>query len=131
DRAHQSHAGKAAPNTPRGQRVDFVRTSSHPLAHMSGNVSNALRRFAPALILVGLTSVARAQAAPAVSVIPYPASVSVDKAVHFTFGPTTSIALSAPSNDELRALGDLAASILRDELGARARVVSAPANATP
>ena len=96
---------------------------------MSGIVSNALRRSAPALLLVGLTSLARAQAAPAVSVIPYPASVSVDNAVHYTFTATPTIALSAPSNAELRALGDLASGILRDELGARPRVVSTPTSA--
>jgi hexosaminidase len=91
-------------------------------------VTTALRRTAPLLLLTGLTSLARAQAAPAVSVIPYPASVTVDAGVHYTFGPAPTIALSAPSNAELRALGDLAAGILRDELGGRPRVVSAPAS---
>jgi hexosaminidase len=96
---------------------------------MSAIVSKTLRRFAPALMLVGLSSLARAQAAPAVSVIPYPASVSVDSAVRYTFGPTPTIALSAPSNEELRALGDVAATILREELGARPRIRSTPAAA--
>ena len=95
---------------------------------MPAIVTKALRRSAPVLLLAGLTSLARAQAAPAVSVIPYPASVAVDNAVHFTFGPAPTIALSAPSNAELRALGDLAAGILRDELGGRPRVVSTPAS---
>ena len=95
---------------------------------MPAIVTKALRRSAPALLLAGLTSLAHAQAAPAVSVIPYPASVTVDNAVHYTFGPAPTIALSAPSNAELRALGDLAVGILRDELGSRPRVVSTPAS---
>jgi hexosaminidase len=96
---------------------------------MSGIVSIALRRCAPALLLVGLNSLARAQAAPLVSVIPYPASVTVDNAVRYTFGQAPTIALSAPSNDELRALGDVAAGILRAELGGRPHVVGTPASA--
>ncbi len=95
---------------------------------MPAFVTKTLRRSAPALLLAGLTSLARAQAAPAVSVIPYPASVTVDNAVHYTFGPAPTIALSAPSNAELRALGDLPAGILRDELGGRPHVVSTPAS---
>jgi len=91
-------------------------------------VSKAFRRCAPALLLAGLTSLARAQAAPAISVIPYPASVTVDDAVRYTFGSAPTIALSAPSSAELRALGELAAGILRDELGARPRIVSTAAS---
>ena len=97
---------------------------------MPAIVTKALRRSAPALLLAGLTSLAHAQGTPAVSVIPYPASVTVDNAVHYTFGPAPTIALSAPSNAELRALGDLAAGILRDELGGRPRVVSTPASSS-
>ena len=73
----------------------------------------------------------RAQTAPAVSVIPYPASVAVDSSVRFTFGATPVVALSAPANAELRALGTLAADILRHELGANPRVATTAAASTP
>ena len=48
--------------------------------------------------------------------------------MRYTFGPAPTIALSAPSNAELRELGDVAADILRDELGGRPHVVSTPAS---
>jgi hexosaminidase len=92
---------------------------------MSRTVANAIWRCAPALLLGCLTTLAHAQSAPAVSVIPYPASVSVDSAVRYTFGLAPTIALSAPSSSELHALGELATQILREEIGATARLTAA------
>ena len=89
-------------------------------------------RLAASVLLVGcLPAVVRAQAAPAVSVIPYPASVAVDSSVRFTFGATPVVALSSPADAELRALGALAVDILRHELGANPRVATTAAAATP
>src|SRR4051812_27717905 len=90
-----------------------------------------LRLAASVLLLGCLPALLRAQGAPAVSVIPYPASASVDSSVRFTFGPTPVVALSAPTNAELRALGEVAADILRQELGARPRVATSAAGSTP
>jgi hexosaminidase len=86
---------------------------------------------APVLLLGFLPALLQAQRAPAVSVIPYPASVTVDSSVRFTFGATPVIALSAPGNAELRTLGSFAADILQQELGARPRVATTAASATP
>ncbi|MDB4882381.1 MAG: hypothetical protein JWL95_1147, partial [Gemmatimonadetes bacterium] len=63
-----------------------------------------------------------AQTSPAISVIPYPAVVTVDSSVQFVLGPRATIALSSTSDAELRALGRVATDILRDELGVRAVV---------
>ena len=87
-------------------------------------------RIAASVILVGcLPALLRAQGTPAVSVIPYPASATVDSAVRFTLGATPVVALSAPANAELRALGTLAGDILRQELGAQPRVAATAAGA--
>jgi hexosaminidase len=67
---------------------------------------------------------AHAQATPAVTVIPYPASVTVDSSVRFVLGPRATIALSSPGNAELRALGAVAAEVLSSELGAKAAIAS-------
>jgi len=91
----------------------------------------ALRLATSVLLIGGLPALLRAQAAPAVSVIPYPASASVDSSVRYTFGATPVVALSAPNDSELRALGALAADILRHELGATPRVATTAAAATP
>ena len=83
------------------------------------------------MLLLGCTpTLLQAQAAPAVSVIPYPASVSVDSSVRYVFGATPVVALSAPANGELRALGELAVDILRHELGAQPRLAPTAAGTT-
>ncbi|HKP14449.1 MAG TPA: family 20 glycosylhydrolase [Gemmatimonadaceae bacterium] len=91
----------------------------------------ALRLAASLLLVGGLPSMLGAQASPAVSVIPYPASASVDSSVRFSFGATPVVALSSPADAEQRALGALAADILRQELGANPRVANTAAPATP
>jgi hexosaminidase len=102
---------------------------------MPSLLATSSRRLAPAALRTALAGVLLLPASrlpaqePAVSVIPYPASVRVDPAVRYRFGATPTIALSAPGNDELRALGEIASGILRDELGARARVATGPASA--
>ena len=88
-------------------------------------------RIAASVILVGcLPALLRAQGTPAVSVIPYPASATVDSTVRFIFGATPVVALSAPANPELRALGTVAGDILREELGAQPRVATTAASAS-
>jgi hexosaminidase len=89
-------------------------------------------RLAASVLLVGCSpAMLRAQAAPAVSVIPYPASVAIDSSVRFTFGATPVVALSSPADAELRALGTLAVDILRFELGSNASVATTAVAATP
>ncbi|MFL5619507.1 MAG: beta-N-acetylhexosaminidase [Gemmatimonadaceae bacterium] len=89
-------------------------------------------RTAASVILIGcLPALLHAQGAPAVSVIPYPASVTVDSSVRFTFGATPMVALSPPGNAELRALGTIALGILREELGAQPRLATTAASSTP
>jgi hexosaminidase len=89
-------------------------------------------RGALAALLVGcLPALVRAQSVPAVSVIPYPASATIDSAVRFTFGATPVVALSAPANAELRALGTIAVGILREELGAQPRLATTALASTP
>jgi hexosaminidase len=89
-------------------------------------------RTAASVLLIGcLPALLHAQGTAAVSVIPYPASASVDSSVRFTFGATPVVALSAPGDAELRALGTLAVDILRHELGAQPRIATASASSTP
>ena len=89
-----------------------------------------LRVAASVLFLGFRPSLLGAQAAPVVSVIPYPTTASVDSSVRYAFGATPVVALSAPANAELRALGELAAGILRDELGAQPRLATTAAAST-
>ena len=98
---------------------------------MTNRLSSVLRRAAPALLLGCVPVLLRGQAAPAVSVIPYPASVSVDSSVRYTFGAAPLVALSAPTDAELRTLGALAVDILREELGVQPSLATAAATATP
>ena len=92
-------------------------TSEHSTARLTRLAS---------LLLIAATSVAGssagAQAAPAVGVIPYPASVTVDSSNRFELGPRATIALSAPGNAELRALGVVATEVLSSELGVKASI---------
>jgi hexosaminidase len=84
-------------------------------------------RVATLLLIAGTAvggSTAGAQAAPAVAVIPYPASVTVDSSVRFVLGPRATIALSSPGNAELRALGVDASEVLASELGAKASIAA-------
>ncbi|HEU4723573.1 MAG TPA: family 20 glycosylhydrolase [Gemmatimonadaceae bacterium] len=97
---------------------------------MTTHLPTVLRRAASVLLLGCTPTLLRAQAAPAVSVIPYPASVTVDSAVRYVFGAAPVVALSAPANAELRALGDLAVDILRHELGGQARLAPTAAAST-
>ena len=90
-----------------------------------------LRLAAPCLLLGTVPAVVHSQSAPAVSVIPYPASVTVDSSVRYVFGAAPVVALTAAGNAELRALGALAADVLRQELGGQPRVSSGAASATP
>ena len=98
---------------------------------MTKRLATVLPRVATAILLAGVPALLPAQAAPAVSVIPYPASVTVDSSVRYTFGAAPAIALSAPADAELRALGALGAEILRQELGTQASVATTAASATP
>ena len=98
---------------------------------MTKRLSALLRCAAPALILGCAPALLRGQAAPAVSVIPYPASVAVDSSVRYTFGATPVIALSAPADAELRALGALAVEIVRQEAGVQPTLATSSASATP
>src|SRR6185295_3827911 len=70
-------------------------------------------------------------AAPVVSVIPYPVTATVDSSVRYAFRATPVVALSAPGNAELRALGAIAVGILRDELGAQPRLATSGSSSTP
>ena len=83
----------------------------------------------PALLLALVSSAAHAQATPAISVIPYPASVTVDSSARFVLGRRATIGLSAPGDAELRALGRVASDLLREEIGAQATVSSTRASA--
>ena len=89
------------------------------------------RRAALAFLFACAPTLLRGQATPAVSVIPYPASVTVDSSVRYTFGATPVVALSAPADAELRALGALAVDILRHEVGGQPTLATAAAGATP
>jgi hexosaminidase len=89
-----------------------------------------LRATVTAVLVACLPAPARAQTAPAVSVIPYPASATVDSSVRFTFGTTPVVALSAPGNAELRALGSIAVGILQEELGAQPRLATTASAST-
>ena len=97
---------------------------------MMTRLTLALRLAAPCLLLGSVPALVHAQSAPAVSVIPYPASASVDSSVRYVFGAAPVVALSAPGDAELRALGALAADVLRQELGGQPRVASSAASAT-
>jgi hexosaminidase len=98
---------------------------------MTMRLARALRLAVFPLLTGGLPALLHAQGAPALSVIPYPASVTVDSSVRYVFGAAPVVALSAPADAELRALGALAADILREELGARPHVATSAAQATP
>jgi hexosaminidase len=98
---------------------------------MTKRLSAVLRRAAPVLLLGCAPALLRGQGTPAVSVIPYPASVTVDSSVRYTFGAAPVVALSAPADAELRALGALAVDVLRQELGAQPTLSTAAASATP
>jgi hexosaminidase len=99
---------------------------------MTKRLLKVLRRAAPILLLGGAPAPLRAQAAaPAVSVIPYPASVTVDSSVRYTFGATPVVALSAPTDVELRALGALAVDILRQELGVQPTLATSAGGVAP
>jgi hexosaminidase len=88
-------------------------------------------RFAVSALLFGcVPALVHAQSTPAVSVIPYPASATVDSTVRYAFGATPMVALSAPASAELRALGEVAVGILRDELGVRPRLATTASGAT-
>ncbi|MEO6527701.1 MAG: family 20 glycosylhydrolase [Gemmatimonadaceae bacterium] len=92
---------------------------------LSIQLTKASRRplFALLFLLVLLaSSAASAQSAPAIAVIPYPAVVTVDSSARYVLGPRATIGLSSPNNAELRALGQVAVDILREELGASAVV---------
>ena len=92
--------------------------------------SMTLRAAISALLVACVPALAPAQSAPAVSVIPYPASATVDSAVRYAFGATPVVALSAPANAELRTLGEIAVGILRDEVGAQPRLATTAAAST-
>jgi hexosaminidase len=94
---------------------------------MTNRPTLAMRLAATGLLLGTLSAPLHAQGAPAVSVIPYPASVTVDSSVRYTFGASPVVALSAPGDAELRALGALTADVLRQELGGQPRVASSAA----
>ena len=89
-----------------------------------------LRATVAALLIGCLPALSHAQSAPAVSVIPYPASATVDSSVRYTFGAAPVVALSAPANTELRALGAIAVDILRQELGAQPRLATTASAST-
>jgi hexosaminidase len=84
-----------------------------------------MRRLAPAALLSCLPALAGAQAAPAVSVIPYPASVRVDSSVSYRFGSSLVVTLPAGASAELRELAQTAVGILHEELGPTARIATA------
>ena len=94
-------------------------------------LATVLRRAASGLLLGSAPAVLHAQATPAVSVIPYPAAVTVDSAVRYTFGAAPVIAVSGPGDAELRALGALAVDIVRQELGGQPTLATTAAAATP
>ena len=91
---------------------------------MTMRPSTTLRIAATTLSLGCLPALLHAQGSAAVSVIPYPASASVDSSVRYTFGASPVVALSAPTDAELRTLGALAVDILRHELGSNPRVAT-------
>ena len=79
-------------------------------------------RLAPAALLSCLPALACGQSAPAVSVIPYPASVRVDSSVSYRFGSSLVVALPAGASAELREVAQTAVGILHEELGPTARI---------
>jgi len=92
---------------------------------MTKRLATVPRCTAALLLLVCLPALGRAQSAsatPAVSVIPYPASASVESGVRYTFTANPVVALSAPNDADLRGLGALAVEVLREGLGASARI---------
>jgi hexosaminidase len=91
---------------------------------MAQRLAPLTRRFAPFVLLSCLPALASAQAAPAVSVIPYPASVRVDSSVSYRFGSSLVVALPAGAGAELRDLGEIAVALLHEELGPTARIVT-------
>ena len=98
---------------------------------MMNRLATVLRRAVSVLLVGGAPAALHAQATPAVSVIPYPAAVTVDASVRYTFGAAPVIALSGPADAELRALGALAVDIVRQELGGQPSLATTAASATP
>ena len=95
---------------------------------MTKRLSAVLRRAALAVLLCCAPALLPAQSTPAVSVIPYPASATVDSSVRYTFGASPIVALSAPADAELRGLGALAVDIVRQEVGVQPTVATAAAS---
>jgi hexosaminidase len=97
--------------------------------HDSQSLHTPSRRRALATLILALApaipaAVASAQSTNAITVIPYPALVTVDSSVRYVLGPSATIALSAPGNNELRAIGAVAVEVLASELGAKGSVTS-------
>jgi hexosaminidase len=84
---------------------------------MSRPLTNLFRRIAPMLVLGLAPQLTAAQGAPIVSVIPYPASVTVDSAVRYALGSGATIGVSTPEDSGLRSLGRATTAMLREELG--------------
>jgi hexosaminidase len=87
---------------------------------MSRPLTKLFRRIAPVFLPGLVPTLTSAQATPIVSVIPYPASVTVDASVRHTLGSGATIAISTPGDSGLRSLGRVTAAMLREELGAPA-----------
>ena len=98
---------------------------------MTKRLATVARHATALLLVVCAPALGRAQSAgrPVVSVIPYPAAASVESGVRYTFNANPVVALSAPADAELRALGAVTAEILREELGTTARVSPTAATA--
>jgi hexosaminidase len=91
---------------------------------MAQRLARLTRRLAPAALFCCLPEIAHAQATPAVSVIPYPASVRVDSAVSHRFGSSLVVAIPTGASAELRDLAQTAVAILHEELGPTSRIVT-------
>src|SRR6187551_278956 len=84
----------------RGKRVHSCSSTTQPLLLMLKRPSIALRFAVLGLLLPTFAERSHAQGTPAVSVIPYPASATVDSSVRYVFGASPVVALSAPANAE-------------------------------
>ena len=120
-----------APKLPRspGRGNAPISHSLFSVPQVSTQLTNAPRLLLPALLLGLASSAAAAQGTPAISVIPYPAAVTVDSSVSFVLGPRATIRLTSLGDPELRRLGRVTSEMLRDEIGVQAIV--SPTAATP